>query len=314
MAACLRVSYRWKSRKLMCKLVIVLLGTLLSIGFAQRLSWWTSGSTMTFNIDGATFQQALSCPTCNVIAPETHNSEIRIQRQSERQNTLQGSRSPWLPNAPLELEARYRVRGNQSGQFLTTDFIPLETLPENLFDSGDPQTYAVIEYRLRLGEGIRAGTYETTVTYRVASDTLTQQIRVIIAPLLDLRISGVPAGQLPSLTFDYSAQPLPYLQAITARARLPHTAATFSGIDVLSNDPRGFTLELSLTPLSSAPLDPSLLYLLDAPAHRTTIRENSVTTGYQTVIRASDFSLHPVGAEAPGSYLFLLTYTLLANP
>jgi hypothetical protein len=280
---------------------------------AQRLSM-PSGGTVVFTVDGATMQQAQNCPDCTLVLPDPHTTTVRIQRQGTGAVTLEASHSPWLPDAPLHIEARYSVRGNQSGTLLTTDFLPITTLPAPLFSSGDPITTATVEYRLRLGALVRAGTYETTVSYRVGGDTVSQQLRVVIAPLLELRFSGVPAGRVPSLTFDYAAKPLAYLQAVTEGLGLPYTAATFQGIEVLANDPRGFTLEVTLTQLSGDPLNPPPLYLLNAPAHRSSIRHHGVSGGYQTVIWASDFSLWPTGAEAPGSYQFLLTYTLLANP
>lgn len=277
-------------------LALGLCWALLSLAAAQRITMPTGG-TVVFEVSAA---------DSGIAEPQPHGTSLRLQRQGGRVVIVEASRSPWLPEAPFTLEANLAVVGNQSPPF-STGFVPITTRPTELFRIGDPVADVRVEYRLQLTAPLVSGTYETTITYRVDSDSVSQQLRVIVAPALELRFGGLAAGETPRLSFDYGAQPLRYLEAVTEGGELPPTGATFQALEVLSSDPQGFILQLAL---EGGVLERSLLYRLGTPVHGSTIRGFGATRGYEPILEVDEFRLRPTGAEAPGEYRLVLFYTL----
>lgn len=165
-----------------------------------------------------------------------------------------------------------------------------------------------VSYWLHLTGAVPAGTYTVTVTYAlIGANSVTNTIEVTIPPLLAVRTSG---GD--TIAFDYSSAPQTYYGAIGGT--LPPTSAgtTLASVDVLAAG--NYSLAAALTFAGSGPTLPAGAIQLDGvqlSASPSVVHSGSGTgSGFVPVITPSDFALAVTGQEQPGTYDYVVTYTV----
>jgi len=237
------------------------------------------------------------------------------------------SRSPWTPAAAISLEARITVSGPQVAT-RTLDWLPLSEVPRT-FVVGDGQlTNVDLDYRLRADGSVAPGTYTASITYHVwdssqapngaTGTTITSPVTVIIPAFVALRIDGSVAGQEATVRFDYGgANAAAYVAAISAKRPLAFTSADFRHIDVATNDPRGYRVQVSVAESTvTRAQHPGVgdVLIRGVPAQGTALSSTHATDGFEALLTPGDFGLHVDGSETPGSYVFRVTFQAFANP
>jgi len=168
-----------------------------------------------------------------------------------------------------------------------------------------------VNYFLHLTGAVAPGTYTVTVTYTlIGANSVTNTIRVVIPPVLGVRISG---GD--TVAFDYANDPLAYYAAIGGS--LPPTAqgTTLTSVDVLSASSYTLTATLTWTgPGSTGRAGTVLLKGVSLGASASVVATGPGTSGtYATVIVPDDFALGITGGETAGAYDAVVTYSI-ASP
>ena len=182
-----------------------------------------------------------------------------------------------------------------------------------------------VEYRLRVTGNELAGSYDTPLTYSVGgntkpSKTAQHPLRVVIpvATFLELRVAGVPVGQSAEVVFDYTmGNAADYLRAVTSATPLVMTSANFGRLEVSTNNPSGYTVTVTVTPLS-VPAGSSLgvgdILLKGAPADGQLFTSGGPTSGFVPLVLPGDFTVRVDGGELPGFYRFVVSYQGVMNP
>lgn len=247
------------------------------------------------------------------------NVKVRVLRQGNRAYSLSARHSGWVPGGEVGLEARYTAKGNKSGTYAVTDWLPLSSVSETLFSGSDPRTDVEIEYRLRVMGDERAGTYETNVTYSVGSSSVSHRVRVVVPSATVLRVRGQGgAGAALGVFFTYDGtDALSYVRAVERGTPLPVTESSLGRVEVFTNNPKGYTVTVSAEQLDG-PTDNSLtendITLFGEPAETHVFRSTDATDGFETLTTPEDLGLVVNGDEVPGSYVFTLRYEAAANP
>jgi hypothetical protein len=119
------------------------------------------------------------------------------------------------------------------------------------------------------------------------------------------------------VAFDYADAPGAYLQAVTSGTPLPPTSHDLARVEVATNHPGGYTVtarvEELLAPTGAPPLG-GRLWLAGAPAQGRTFVGAGPTDGFVTIATGDDYGLRVDGREAPGAYLFSVTFEAVRNP
>ena len=266
------------------------------------------------------------------LSPTSPTSPIAFHVLQDKQNaySLEVSRSPWSPPTPMTLEARITLSGPQMTP-IVLDWAPVSTIPVALFTHDVNKTDVSVEYRLRIDGSEPPGTYTTTVTFHAwdangppshgnkVRDSVTTTITVTIPAYVSLLLDGVPAGQTASVDFDYTLSNfVTYLQAVRTGALLPMTSATFSRLEIATNNPTGYRVNVTVVE-NSGPTGSSLgvpdIRIFGGPqADGYVFSSTSGTAGYVTLLVPTDFGLHVDGGEAAGAYSFTATYVAKPNP
>ena len=301
-------------------LVVFCLLTLLCFGAAQKVKFQTSG-LVEISPTSQAYIDALQCGGCAFVPTSSvsSNVKVRVLRQGNRAYSLSARHSGWVPGGEVGLEARYTAKGNRSGTYAETEWLPLGSVSEALFSGSDPRTDVEVEYRLRVTGDERAGTYETTVTYSVGASTVNHRVRVVVPSATVLRVRGQGGSSSAlSVFFTYDGtDALSYVRAVERGTPLPVTESSLGRVEVFTNSPKGYRVTVSAEQLDG-PTDNSLsaddITLLGDPAAGQVFRSSDTTDGFETLVRPEDLGLIVNGDEVPGSYIFTLRYAVTTNP
>lgn len=305
----------------------VLLLTLLAVAHAQdgRVSLASSG-TVVFSVTDADLAAARGCPGCVAVAPDPGPSVVlEVKRQNpNRIYTIDAILGPWNPTNDPTLEVRATITGTDGRtRYLQTDWTPLSGAPEALFTQDDVQdarsVRVALEYRLVLAGDERAGLFTAPVTYRVRENgsSVGHGVQIGLPTFLALRWRTTTPDGGASLHFDYGDDPVTYLEAVTSALLLAPTSADFTGLEVSTNDPRGYSVTVRVVLLDAPTGTMDLrgrLRLADQAADGAIFASNHATDGFVLLLSPMDFRLAVDGGEDAGSYRFELTYEATRNP
>ncbi len=308
-------------------LLTVIALSLLGVAVAQRVQCQPRSACnrpVTFTPTSAEYSNAIG----GFLNPDltSPNIKLKLKRDKDEPFTAELSRTSWSPANNIELEARFTLLAKKTPTQVTA-WLPVSELPLQFLQSDDKRTDIEVEYRLRISGQELAGSYETTVQYFVwdardkknKKDTVTHQIRVEIPPFLQLRIGDIlTSGGVATIYFDY-AEPnaLDYVRAIENGTPLELSSSEVSRVEVAANNPRGYTVRVSVTQ-ASGPVGSGLgvadILLFDSPADGQSIRRDSPTVGFETLVLPEDFTVFVDGDEEPGSYVFAVEFNAEINP
>jgi hypothetical protein len=259
--------------------------------------------------------------------PASPRIKLKILRQalSNAPYSLKVSRTNWNPAADLVLEARYTITGNQSGTTII-DWFPISNTPTTLLTMTDPKVDVDvdIDYRIKIVGSDPPRPYLITVTYTgvnkhgVTDSAVSHDIRFDAPLSVSLRIDKTVAQTvLATIYFDYSIDPMKYVNAIVNGTPLTVTSSQVNKVEVFTNNPKGYTVTLSIV-LLSGPTTGSFginkLRLQGTLINGKTFRNSSALENYQTLVLPQDFTAIVDGNETSGDYIFQITYTAVMNP
>jgi hypothetical protein len=296
--------------------------------FAQdgRVAFVTSG-LVSFTVTPEAFAAAGACPACEPIAPDPGTAIVlEVTRQNpNRLYTIDVLHDGWGPPGDLPLEARYTVTStNGQTVFLTTAWLPIDAAPTLVFTQAvvqrENRVRVEVDYRMALRGDEPAGTFATRVTHRVRENgvSVAHDVRVSIPSFLSLRLVGRTPGVASAVVaFDYADAPGVYLQAVTSGTPLAPTGHDLVRVEVATNHPSGYAVTARVEELlapAGAPSFDGRLWLAGAPAQGRTFVGAGPTDGFVTIATGDDYGLRVDGGEAPGAYLFSVTFEAVRNP
>lgn len=249
---------------------------------------------------------------------------LKLKRDKKLAYTAEVSLAPWTGPGSLTLEVRVTVSAKDEPD-VVYDWQPVDQVPTVLFSDDEKKSDLYFEYRLRIDGSEVPGRYATTFTTYVwddrdkknKKDTVEQTVTVDVPGYRLLRVvkAGVPAVDA-ELVFDVASDLVGYMAAIASGNPLSPTSATFDAVEVATNDPRGYRVEIAVLDPSGGTqgVRTSALQLSGATADGQTIDGTSATQGYTTIVVPSDFSLQVDGTEGAGTSRFAVRYTLKQRP
>jgi hypothetical protein len=297
-------------------LLLIFLLFFLSVGQAQRLVLIARGSP-TFNPSIQEYTDALLCNLCNYLAPTRFNDKItlRLENKNAQAATVQVRRAAYTPFAELELEARY-VLTNATGTVVgIQEWLPLSQLPETLYSGRDKDIDFAIDYRLRVTGLERAGSYETSVTYNVGTDSVSHKLRFTIPSASVLRVTGQTSSVV-TVTFDYlTVNAVAYVRAVEKNTLLPFTSSALKQVELLCTNSSGCAVNVQLFDMSTLPSTNVLnrVYLFGKVANGQRLQRTTATNGFEIIVRPEDLTLFVDGKEDPGEFRFAMQYQLTVN-
>jgi hypothetical protein len=306
----------------------LILVALALVGSAQaqvaRLSPVSLGP-VTFTVTDADLAAAQGCPGCVVVAQDPGPGVVfDVRRQNpNRIYVLDVALDGWAPAGGPTLEVQLTVTSvDGRTTYLQIGWTEVSEGATALFDQSQANQARVrvtATYRLRLAGDASAGTFTSPVTYRIRDTTQTAShtAQVNLPTFLALRWVGAPPSGSATLSFDYAATPMAYVQAVTTPAPLAPTSADFDRLEVSTNHPSGYTVTVWATLLDAPPGAPSLvprLTLAGAPAEGRRFTATGPTDGFVTLATPDDFGLIVDGSETPGAYRIELRYEAVRNP
>jgi hypothetical protein len=301
-------------------LLFLFICLLFNLSYAQHLVLTARGSTA-FIPSVKEYTDALLCTGCNTLLPTRLNDkiELKLENRAAQAVTLQVRRDAYLPNADLELEARYTFLNAQGNIISAYDWLPLSQLPTTLYSGRDSSVSAAIEYRLFITGHERSGSYETSVTYNLNASTgaqsVTHKLRFALPEVALLQVRG-QVGSTATVAFDYQGvNAVQYVRAVQNKTPLAPTSSGFQHVEVFCNSAKGYTVTVQLFEVSSNPLGSTLnkLYLFGKVAQNQRLQRTSATDSLQILVRPEDFSLLVDGSEEAGSFRFVVQYQIAVN-
>lgn len=281
----------------------------------------------TFTPTGAQYSAAIG----GALAADVGNRDVELKTfGTDGPYNLEVRTDGWSLAAPLRLQARYAVRekGPNAGSW-TTDWLDLGVPPARILSGEAANTEVDATYRLLIEGDEPAGTFETTLTYRVWDDAggparkaqreVSHRIRVTIPTFLELRIDGdTTIDGRGTVYFDYTPpNGLAYLDAVVDGTPLPMTGADLRRVEISTNNATGYTVDVSVLRVSG-PAGSSLgsgdLLLDGIPADGAQLVGDGPTAGFETLVTPDRYALHVDGAEVPGAYRFSIIFTARRNP
>ncbi len=311
----MRLKGKRKGAKVFYGLLFSFLFFLFPLSAAQRVVLIARGSP-TFNPTVQEYVSALTCNLCNYLAPTRFNDKItlRLENKNVQPATVQVRRGLYSPLAELELEARY-VLTNAAGIVVgVQEWLPLSQLPETLYSGRETDIDFAIDYRLRVTGRERAGSYETSITYNVGTDSVTHKLRFNIPSASVLRVLGQTSSVV-TLSFDYlTVNAVAYVRAAEKNTLLPFTSSELKQVELLCTNPTGCTVNVQLFDMSMLPSTNNLnrIYLFGKVANGQHL-QRAATNGFETLVRPEDVTLFVDGREDPGEFRFALRYQLTTN-
>ncbi len=309
---------RWKYFILLCFLGF-------SSALAQKVQFVTSGTVLFL----PTAEQYAAAQGGGYLYADASSPRIKLkilrQALANAPYSLKVSRSNWQPAADLVLEARYTIIGNQSGTTII-DWFPIGTTPTTLLTMTDPKVdvNVDIDYRIKIVGSDPPKPYLITVTYTGVNrfgqtdSSASHDIRFDAPLSVSLRIDKTVAQTvLAKIYFDYSISPMNYVNAIVNGTPLTVTSSEVNKVEVFTNNPRGYTVTVSMVLLSGPTIGSfgvNKLRLQGTLINGKTFRNSSALENYQTLILPQDYTAIVDGNEASGDYIFQVTYTAVMNP
>jgi hypothetical protein len=303
----------YSARKIFFLLFVL---SLLNTTSAQRLVLTARGSP-TFSPTVQEYTNALLCNFCNYLDPTRLNDKItlRLENKNASAATVQVRRSTYTPSANLELEARYVLTDDQGVVLGVQEWLPISQLPTTLYSGRDRDVNFSIDYRLRVTGLEQAGSYETSVTYNVGTDSVTHRIRFAIPSASVLRVVG-QTSTVVTVAFDYlTVNAVAYVRAVEKNTLLPFTTSELKQVEWLCNNATGCTVNVRLFDLSTTPSSNVLnrIYLFDKVANGQRLQRSTATNGFEVLVRPEDLTLFVDGKEDPGEFRFAMQYQLTTN-
>lgn len=311
------VEYFMSLKPLLQKVIVIgFLTLLLNAGQAQRLVLTARGSP-TFNPTVQEYTSALTCNLCNYLSPTRFNEKItlRLENKNAQPATVQVRRATYSPSAELELEARYVLTDAAGTVVGIKDWLPLSQLPETLYSGRDRDISVAIDYRLRVTGLERAGSYETSITYNVGTDSVNHKLRFNIPSASVLRVLGQTSSVV-TVSFDYlTVNAVAYVRAIEKKTLLPFTSSELRQVELLCTNPTGCTVNVQLFDMSMMPSNNVLnrVYLFGKIANGQRLQRTTATNGFEVIVRPEDLTLFVDGKEDPGEFRFAMQYQLGIN-
>jgi hypothetical protein len=302
------------SRKRIAVLIFWIL--FFGLGEAQRLVLIARGSP-TFNPTVQEYTNALLCNLCNYLDPTRFNDKItlRLENKNAQAATVQVRRAAYTPSADLELEARY-VLTNAAGTIVgVKEWTLLSQLPETLYSGRDRDIDFAIEYRLHVTGRERAGSYETSITYNVGTDSVNHKLRFNIPSASVLRVTGQTSSTV-TVAFDYlTVNAVAYVRAVENKTLLPFTSSALKQVELLCTNSSGCTVNVQLFDMSMIPSSNVLnrVHLFGKVANGQKLQRTTATNGFETIVRPEDLTLFVDGREDPGEFRFAMQYQLSVN-
>jgi hypothetical protein len=299
--------------KICCVLLIVLL---LSAVQAQRLVLIARGSP-SFSPTVQEYTNALVCNLCNYLSPTRFNDKItlRLENKNAQPATVQVRRVVYSPSADLELEARYVLTDAAGTVVGIKEWLPLSQLPETLYSGRERDINVSVDYRLRVTGRERAGSYETSITYNVSTDSVSHKLRFTIPSASVLRVLG-QTGSVVTVSFDYlTVNAVAYVRAVEKKTLLPFTSSELRQVELLCTNPSGCTVNVQLFDMSALPSTNALnrVYLFGQVANGQRLQRTTATNGFEVIVRPEDLTLFVDGKEDPGEFRFAMQYQLSLN-
>jgi hypothetical protein len=289
---------------------------LLNVAAAQRLVLTARGSP-SFSPTVQEYTDALLCNLCNYLEPSRLNEKItlRLENKNAQAATVQVRRATYTPSAILELEARYVLTNDQGAVLGVKEWMSVSQLPETLYSGRDSDVNFSIDYRLRVTGSERAGSYETSITYNVGTDSVSHRIRFTIPSASVLRVMGQTSNTV-TVSFDYfTVNAVAYVRAVEKNTLLPFTSSELRQVEWLCNNATGCTVNVRLFDLSSVPSSNVLnrIYLFGKAANGQRLQRSTATNGFEVLVRPEDLTLFVDGKEDPGEFRFAVQYQLTTN-
>ncbi|TVR87527.1 MAG: hypothetical protein EA416_14445 [Trueperaceae bacterium] len=287
-----------------------------------------SSGPIVFVVNDDDLAAAADCPGCTYAYPDPDaNITFTVFRQNpNRAYTIDALHAGWEPASVLQLEARYVVssldgtRVLLESEWLSLSEAPLPTL---VFTQAsvprENRVLVTVALRLALTGDEAAGDLATRLTHRVR-ETGSAAMHDVFASLptyLRVRLVGATeAATAFGIAFDYGADPLTYLAAITTGVPLAVTASDLAWAEISTNHPNGYTVTLLIEDvIAPAGVDVGeRLLLLGAPAAGRTFSSDGPTNGVVTLFEGADYALHVRGDEPPGTYAFTVRLHAIRNP
>jgi hypothetical protein len=292
--------------------VLLLLNTVV----AQRLVLTARGSP-TFSPTVQEYTNALLCNLCNYLDPTRLNEKItlRLENKNAQAATVQVRRATYTPSVNLELEARYVLTNDQGVVLGVKEWMSVSELPETLYSGRDRDVNFAIDYRLRVTGLEQAGSYETSITYNVGTDSVSHRIRFAIPSASVLRVVG-QTSTVVTVSFDYlTVNAVAYVRAVEKNTLLAFTASELKQVEWLCNNATGCTVNVRLFDLSITPSSNVLnrIYLFGKVANGQRLQRSTATNGFEVLVRPEDLTLFVDGKEDPGEFRFAMQYQLTTN-
>ncbi|HKI59265.1 MAG TPA: hypothetical protein VKA00_08625 [Trueperaceae bacterium] len=253
--------------------------------------------------------------------------QLKLHPKQGSEMSAEISRSPWTPTAPIVVEAQATVSGPHMAA-MTLEWMPLSETPRTLLVGDSGLTDLALDFRLRPDSAVPPGTYTALIRYHLwnsaqvhdgsGETTITSVVTVIVPAFVVLRLDGSVAGSLSTVHFDYSGgNAAAYVAAISAGSPLSFTSADFRSIEVATNDPWGYSVEVSVAQSTGSRIahpNAGDVLITGKPAQATVLSSAHATDGFQGLLTPADFSMRVDGSEVPGSYTFRVTFHAFPNP
>lgn len=251
---------------------------------------------------------------------------LQVHQESGVPFRLEMSRTLWTPPSLIELEARFTYSGPHTPP-RSTDWQHVTSAPQVVLASTEKKVDIGIEYRILVTGNEAPGRFAADVSLLVEDgsaghgrqkDLVTNTIDVTIPAFVLLRLDGVSVGRTADVTFDYQTGSLPaYVHAIDAGLPLSFTSASFDTLQVATNNPDGYRVDVAVTQELAPPgssLGSQDILLFGSQATGQTLANHGPTHGFVTLLRPADFGIHVDGGETPGMYRFSVSYAASPNP
>lgn len=302
--------------------VVLCLTSLVSVGSAQKVDC-TPKKACDDPIEFAPTEATYVSAVGGTLAADRPTSPIRLKlkRDKKFEYTADVSIAPWTGPGGLTLEIRVTLTSKDEPD-VVFDWQPVDQVPLTLFSHDEKKTDMYVEYRLRIDGSEVPGRYATTFITHVwddrdkknKKDTIEQPVTVDVPAYRLLRVvkSGVAAVDA-DLVFDAASDLGGYLSAIAKGNPLSPTGASFDAVEVATNDPRGYRVDVAVVDASGGQqaVRTAALQLFGIAADGQQIHGTAATHGFVTILVPSDFALVVGGSEGAGTSRFEVQYTLL---
>lgn len=285
--------------------LLTILSLFSCLSFAQDLSF--SGPAVYFELANQDIEAALSCSSCELIE-STSTANLKIKPQVLTAN-LQVRQVPSLVNLNLEARFRYRDKNDNNKETLSS-WLELSQLPQQVLAVGARVNRVSIEYRLRLSGFEKAGSHELSVIYSLGSAIERQTVFVTVPSVVFFKIDNQLLLNQADIDFDFRGLNLrTFLNAVESGEPVLPTRAAFEQLLVFTNDDKGVVISANLHDNSTTLADfSSQLLIFEQPAQLTRIVIKEFQDSFVPVLSSSDIALKLTGAEAWGSYRFILQF------